>query len=117
MPALTWGTSIPKGWTEFKTVCDEDTTCTNGGTCVAQRWTYVEDGEDTEWNRGHGCDLEFECPGDDQAAVMNDESNEDGSEYWEGTCDLNYAETFSMSIRGASVATVTVLIAISAALF
>ena len=86
-------------------------------TCIAERWTYVENGVDIEWSRGHGCySYEgLECPMDDFAQTMD--VNENESEYYEASCDLDYAETFSMSVKSASLAAVTTLLAMSATMF
>ena len=59
------------------------------------------------------------CPLDDFAQTMDDVPYPygNGSEYYEASCDLDYAETFSMSVRSASIATVTTLLALSATMF
>ena len=101
-------------------MCNADTPCPDSDyECFAERWTYVENGVDIEWSRGHGCHSyqDLKCPLDDFAQTMDDESNENGSEYYEASCDLDYAETFSMSVRSASLAAVTTLLAISATMF
>ena len=102
---LAWGTSTEKVWTEWKRVCETDSDCPEETqVCVAERWVFIEDGEDVAYSTGWGCQCNCAglCPGDDWALEREEP---EGKEYEEFSCDVDYAATFSSSVRGTSALT------------
>ena len=79
---------------------------------------HVDEGTDVEYLTGHGCyDANFNCDGG-FADVTPYEYSENAHDYWEVQCDLDFpTEVYSSSMRGAAVAAMASLIALSATMF